>query len=361
VYLANNPRIEVPDDAVSDNTYDDLLKYRIGGLIRTKKPGMLNAINLPDRSGSAMQAIMYMDSVREQQSGVVKNGMALSSEAIDPKSATEARKEDRNEQTRKRLMARMFAETFMVPLFQRVLRCIVKYQDVALTLKLRGRWVEMDPRGWNSSITARASVGLGYANRDEQLLAAKTVAEMQMVAFQNGLAGPEHLYKTAEKVIEAVGWQFPDNYFVNPQTPEGQQALARMAEAKAQDPRAMEAQGKLQLMQLEMQMEAQAAQLRATREIEFEKLKVQAKQAIEERRLDFDIKSEMLRINQEDKLARERMFAEFTLKRQQMAAEAQLERERDEAAHVIGLERARNAGAGQGNGVSPVRFGGKLG
>jgi hypothetical protein len=64
-----------------------LLTYRVGGLIRAKGVGAgIRPIEVPDRSATAMQAIMYMDGVREQRSGIVKNGMAVSSEVIDPKS-----------------------------------------------------------------------------------------------------------------------------------------------------------------------------------------------------------------------------------------------------------------------------------
>lgn len=357
VYLANNPRIEVPEQAVGENTIGDLLSYRIGGLIRTQQPGMLRAIELPDRSAIAMQALTYMDSVREQQSGVVRNGMAVSSDEIDPKSATEARSNDRNEQVRKRLMARMFAETFMVPLFRRMLHLIVKYQDFERTIRQRGKWVNIDPRAWNADLTAKIGVGLGHANRAETLQAGQLVLTLQMQAMQIGLATPEHLYKTASKIVEASGLQFASDYFVDPTTPEGKQLLQQhqqSQQAQGQDPRVAEIQGKLQLKQQEMQMDAQASMAQAQRDIQIEMLKIEAKQAIEQHKTEFDLRARMAQIQGEYDIAMRELGAEMQLKRTQMAMEMQLQ------ARAQDMKAATEASAAKAS-VGNVRFGGKVG
>jgi hypothetical protein len=359
IYLANNPRIEVPEQAVGENTYDDLLTYRIGGLIRTKQGGMLNPIQLPDRSSSALQAIVYMDSVREQQTGIVKNGMAVASEAIDPKSATESRNKDRNEQVRKRLMARMFAETFLVPLFRRILRLVVKYQDFERIIRMRGKWVPMDPRTWNADLVAKVSVGLGHSNRDEMLMAGQVIMGLQVQALQMGFATPKHLYKTASKMVEALGLRFPDQYFLDPDTPEGQQAMQKMQQGQ-QDPKMLEVQGKLQAKQLEMQMDAQHAQIKAQQEIQLEMLKLEAKAAVEQKRADFDLRGRMIQIQHEYDLGLKELMAEMQLKRVQMAMEVQLEARNQDHQAEIGHAKVK-ALSDQRRAGSDVRFGGKIG
>lgn len=369
VYLANQPRIEVPDEAVGDNTYDDLLTYRIGGLIRTRKSGMLQQIELPDRSGTAMQAIAYMDSVRERQSGIVRNGIAVESEIIDPKSATESLRQDRNEQVRKRLMARMFAETFMVPLFRRILKLIVKYQDAPRTIKLRGKWVEMDPRAWNAEVSAKVSVGLGHANKQELMAAAQIIGQAQQMAVPMGLAGPKQLYRTAVRLVEAAGVQFPEQYFMDPESEEGQKAIAatQQGDPKLEHMQA-ELQSKMQMRQMEMQLDAEAGSLKAQRDIQLEMLKIEARQAVEERKLDFDLKARMQQIGTEYQLGIQKLQAEMTLRAVQLRMEAALEsRQQDhdiEIGHakVQAIASAKSARAGaNGASMQPVRFGGQVG
>jgi len=46
-YLANNPRVEVAETYASENTLDDLLISRQGGIVRTKQPGGLNWQEVP--------------------------------------------------------------------------------------------------------------------------------------------------------------------------------------------------------------------------------------------------------------------------------------------------------------------------
>lgn len=362
VYLHNNPRIEVPDQAVGDATIDDLLTYRIGGLIRSKGAGnMIRPIEVPDVSASALQAITYMDSVREQQSGITRNGMSVSSEVIDPKSATEARKNDRNEQSRKRLMVRMIAETLLVPVFRKILKLLVKYQDAEKTIYLSGKWVTMDPRTWSADLKATVAVGLGHANSEEDLIAAQVIGQAQQMGAEAGLVGPEQLYETGKKLIRAVGWKFPEKYFKDPSTPEFKQE--QQARAQQQDPKMVEVQGKLQLKQMEMQMDAQFETIKSQRDLQIEMLKAEAKMAIEKEKVGFDFQAKLIQINAEFQLKQQQMFMEFKLQRQQMGFEAGMaqnqqaidadnENRRIESQHEAAMTKAK---------MKPVKFGGKVG
>lgn len=362
VYLANNPRFEVPEGATGDFTIDDLLTYRIGGLIRTKGVGnMVRPIEVPDRSGTALEAITYMDSVREQQSGIVRNGMSVSSDVIDPKSAYEARKEDRNEQSRKRLMIRMIAETLLVPVFRKILKLLVKYQDAEKTIYLRGQWVAMDPRTWNADLRAEVAVGLGHANMQEDLQAAQIVGQWQQAGAQMGLVGPEHFFESGKKLIKAVGWKFPEKYAYDPSNPED---MAKMQERQSgQDPKMVEVQGKLRLKELEMQMDAQFEAIKSERDLQIEMLKAEAKMAIEKEKVGFDFQAKLIQINAEFALKQQQMVAEFALQRQQMGFEARQsekqqaidahnENKRIEYQHKEGMKKAS---------MQKVRFGGKVG
>ena len=352
VYLANNPRIEVPDNAMGDNTIADLLTYRVGGLIRTKGAGqMLRPIEIPDRSATAMQAIMYMDGVREQQSGITKNGMAITSEAVDPKSATESRRQDRNEQVRKRLMIRLLAQTFLVPIFKKMLKNIVKHQDAAKEIEIRGKWVSIDPQGWNANLKARVSVGLGHANRDESLNGAMLVGQAQEVAAQKGLVEPKHFYKTASKLVEAAGMGFVEDYFTNPDTPEGQQAIQAHQQAAAQDPRMVEAQGKLQIKQAEGQMTAQMRQQEIQHKAQMAQVQAEADFKIAQMKAQMEYNLGIQQLQAETQLSREQTSAELELAAWEAQQNAKLKEKQ-----IAAQPKAKMNGSGSG-----VRFGGAVG
>ena len=348
ISLANRPRFEAPQDSIGDKTLQDLLNFRVGGIIRTKKAGMIRPIELPDRSASAMQGIVYFDGVREAQTGITKNGMAVSSEAIDPKSATESRRQDRNEQVRKKLMIRLIADTLLVPVFGKILKNICRYQDFSRSVRIASEWQEIDPRSWNPSMRAAAGVGLGHTNREEDLAAAQVIMGWQMQGVEGGLVKPQHLYRAFGKLVEAVGWRFPELYALDPDSDEAKEQQAQKQQQP--DPAQQEMQQKMQLKMAEMQMDAKRDELKAQRDVQVEMLKAQARQAIEKERLDFDHKSEMSRINQEYELGMERLEAEIMLKQQQMAAELNLKRQ----------QMALMAQSGQGA-MRPVRLGGAIG
>lgn len=365
VYLANNPRIEVPESAMTANgeTIEDLLNVRIGGLIRTRQPGQLNPVVTPDRSKTALDAILYMDNVREQQSGITRNGFALDSEAVDPKSATQVRKEDRNEQSRKRLMARMIAETLLVPVFRKLLRNLVTYQDQPKWIRLRQNWVAMDPRAWNADMRCRPSVGLGYSNQEEMLAASMAILNVQKEAMAAGLATPTHLFASASQLVKAVGWRWPEKYFVDPSSPEGQQALQNHAQAQGQDPKMLEVQGKQQMAQIQAQLDQAKAQHAAQlKEAELQarmreaQVDAESKRQIAIMQANFDKQIAEMRLEMEMQQARERTAAEMDLAYFRANQETELARDEMKI-------KARTNGAspdlnGSGGGV---RFGGNIG
>ncbi|MEM8971747.1 MAG: hypothetical protein AAGD43_06790 [Pseudomonadota bacterium] len=344
VYLANNPRTEVPEQAIGENTIQDLLQYQIGGLIRTKQPNMLNPIETPDRSSVALQAIQYMDSVREMQSGVVRNGQAINSEEIDPKSAYQSRREDRNSQVRKRLMARMFAETLLVPLFRKLLKLIVKYQDAPREIQIAGKWVLMDPRSWNAELRAEPATGLGHANKEEELGSAQIILAVQTQALEIGMCTPKQLWNTGKKLVRAVGWHNPEDYFVDPESPEGKQAQQQRQQKP--DPAMMEAQAKIklqqqekqaqqQLAQAEAQSRTQLAQAQAQHQAQMEQMKQQAEneraaQKLENERVIAEVKIaseeriQQMRIDSETQIAYDRMQREDELARWKAQREQEL-------------------------------------
>ena len=331
VYLANNPRMEVPESATGQNTIQDLLDYRIGGLIRTKQSGQLRPVETPDRSAVALQAITYMDTVREMQSGIVRNGQAISSEEIDPKSATESRRQDRNSQVRKRLMARMFAETLLVPVFRKILKLLVKYQDGTRTLKIAGDWVTMDPRSWNAELRATVYTGLGHSSKDEQLAATQLMIGVQTQAREIGLVSEKHLWQSAKKLVSSLGWQNPEDYFLNPESEEGQQILqARAQQQPQEDPKVIEAKSRAALKEQEAAKDFEMAEFKAGHEKELAERDADHQQAMEayklaterivgELRATNERELAVMRIESEERLAMLKAEKEFELAQRKMA------------------------------------------
>src|SRR5947209_1062482 len=73
VYLANNARTVVEDQAANENTYDDLLTSRPGGVIRVKKAEGIVPHLVPFIADKAQALIQYFDQLGEIRTGVARH------------------------------------------------------------------------------------------------------------------------------------------------------------------------------------------------------------------------------------------------------------------------------------------------
>src|SRR5690606_29751705 len=64
-YFANNQRVEVAENHMTDHTLDDLLTNRPGGIVRTKMPGGLIPIPTNPIGGHIFPVLEYLDTARE--------------------------------------------------------------------------------------------------------------------------------------------------------------------------------------------------------------------------------------------------------------------------------------------------------
>lgn len=217
-YLANSPRIGAVEGQVN---MDDLLDSRPGGVVRLKSAGAL--VNIPNTlvSGEAMQVVQYVDAVKERRSGIKEVGAGLDPNILNS-TATGADIVNNNNQQRLELMCRIFAESGVKRLFRIIFKLVCQYQDVPKTVRLRGKWVEVDPRDWKDRMDVSASVGIGLGSKTQQAMTAKMLLEIdqQIIQMQGGVDGPivklDNVYNKLCKLVEAAGWKTPDPYYTDP-------------------------------------------------------------------------------------------------------------------------------------------------
>jgi hypothetical protein len=81
-YLANNPRTQIPESYAGDQTLDDLLISRPGGIVRTKMPGGLQVLATPAIGGDVFPLLEYQDATREWRTGVTPQGQGIDANAL---------------------------------------------------------------------------------------------------------------------------------------------------------------------------------------------------------------------------------------------------------------------------------------
>lgn len=218
LYLANRPMREVVDGQVN---IDDVLNPTVGGFVRVKAPGMVRELPSGGAAafGASSQMIEYWDSVREARTGVTRYNQGMDSNSLN-KTATGMSIIASASQQRQELVARQFAE-FLKDVFRKLLGLVSQHGEQGEIIRLRGKWIEVDPSDWKTSYDMTVSVGLGTNNKDQLVgqLQSLLGIQQQIIELQGGVQGPlvtlDNAYETLRRLQEAMGLK-GEKYFTDP-------------------------------------------------------------------------------------------------------------------------------------------------
>jgi hypothetical protein len=279
IYNTNNARVVAVEGQVN---LDDLLTNRPGGIVRTRTAGAVQPLQVPEVSSSVFPALNYMDSVREQRTGISRQSMGLDADALQSTTATAVAAMQAASQGKIEMIARVFAETGVRALFRGILHLVTKYQNKEKIIRLRNQFVSMDPRQWDNMYDVQINVGLGTGQREQQLatlfqIAAKQEGIMATMGPNNPIVTPIQYRNTLSKIAELSGFKDASEFFQDPRNAppappqqQGPNPQMQMEMAKAEQELAL----KREKMQLELQFEREkmAAELDLRRqELEFER------------------------------------------------------------------------------------------
>jgi hypothetical protein len=194
-----------------------MLTSRTGGIVRVEgDPGSgIMPLSHPQLTASSFCMVEYMDSMKEKRTGITAYNQGLDSNSLN-KTATGVAQIMNAAQQRIELVARTFAETGVKELFMLVhhlVRTTLTKPDI---VRMRNKWVEVDPREWKARKDLSISVGLGAGNKDQQLTHLMSILQMQKEAIQIGITNPEKIYNALAKLTQNAGFKNPEEFWVNP-------------------------------------------------------------------------------------------------------------------------------------------------
>ncbi len=268
----------------------------------------------PDVSGTAFPMLQYFDGVREVRTGVMRMGAGLQSDSLNNlnSTATGASLMSSMSQGRQEIVARTFAETGLRDLMLLIHELTRKNNTRQEIIRLRNKWVTVDPREWRCRYDMTISVGLGTGNREQQMANLMQMLMLQKEALQIGVATPENIYNSASKLAEAAGFKAPEAFFTNPAQQPPQQPQP--------DPKMMEAQAKMQLEQAKLQ----ADQQKSAADMQIKQAEAQQSMAIEQAKLELEAE----KLKHQMALEQFKVQAAADLEREKMILQAQMEMEK---------------------------------
>lgn len=215
VYLQVNGRTEVPEDAIGKDTIADLLDGRPQGIVRTKKPGMLQPLVQPNLSDGAWNMVEWGEQWLEKRTGFSRMSKGLSPDTLNTETATGVLELVDRADMRNELIARMAADGLEWVL-TKMLKCLSQYQDVGQWVRINGTWVDYDPREWANQYTLRVDVGMGAGNKSKRAASLLQLNNIQALMIGAKRLPFEAAIALARDLAGALGEDSPEKYFPDP-------------------------------------------------------------------------------------------------------------------------------------------------
>jgi hypothetical protein len=303
LYMTNSPRMGVVEGQVN---LDDLLTVTANGIVRMKNTQAIIPLTVPPTASQSFPLLQYLDSVQAKRTGVSDQMNGLSPDVLQNSTATAVAMMQSSAAGKVELIARVFAETGVKDLFQKILQLLCKYQDKERIVRLRGKYVSIDPREWTNGFDISINVGLGTGNKQEQMamiamVLGKQEEILKTVGINNPLVSLQNYRQTLGRFIEAAGFKDSNEFFLEI-TPEQEQMMAQQSQQQQpqQDP-AMEAyvaqmQAKMAADNAKAENDIQIAQVKAEAQIRLKQQEFEMTMALKKQEFEYEAQLKALQL-----------------------------------------------------------------
>ena len=288
------PRLIVQE---GQTNLDDVLDGTAGGIIRVRNAGAVQPLQAQGVGREIQPLMQYLDEVKADRTGVSRQTQGLDPSVLQSTTASAVQATVKGSQQKVESYARTIAETGIKDLFKGILHIITNYQQQPRVVRLRNKFVPIDPQEGSSGFDVVVNVGLGTANEEQkvaflQSIASKQEVIMQTLGIDNPLCGMAQYSNTLRQIVDVLGFKDSDQFFNPPQ----------LVQQKIQEQ---------QQRQQPAQQDPEIAKVQA--EIEAEKIKLEAK-----------IELDRMKANAEIELKKEKALADLEIRKQELALEAEL-------------------------------------
>ncbi len=217
--MAVSPRMVVQEGQVN---MKDVLNTEVGSIIRARGgPASVTQLDTPFLGQPALGVMGMLDEIKASRTGITKISQGLDVESLTSTARVGIDASVKAAQAHIELIARIFAETSLKPLYKGILHLVVKYQDRAKMARLDNQWVPIDPRYWDSDMDITVDIPLGAGNDMEKMQFLSTIAQKQETMLQqfgpeNPIVSLKNYHSTLSRMIELAGFQDPSVFFGDP-------------------------------------------------------------------------------------------------------------------------------------------------
>jgi hypothetical protein len=338
LYMVNDPQVAVNERVQNP---DSVINRQPGRPIFLKggdKAGDAISWNdTPFVADKALMGIAYWDKQIVDRCGIDDSSAGLPPDALQNVTAKASAMLEQKGIAKTEMIVKTIAECLKGP-FTGLLKLTIQHNDKPEKVRLRNKYVSVDPRQWNADMDVNINIGLGAGTRERDMMVMQGILALQdrviqTFGAQNPWVTPKNVANTLRKSVQAAGIPVADPFFNNPEQQEIDQYFQQKAQEKPLEIQQIEAQSaaKAQELQMTLPFEMQAKQM----DVEAAKQKeiVQSQAAVEERAAIAQIEAQ----GKADELA---------LKKYEIDTKAQVEREKMQFT-AVSSEKDRDASVQQ--------------
>lgn len=235
LYTTVQPQWEIVDRNIVNK--EDIQKRTPGGFVRTKQLGSIQPIANPPLNTEFFSFLDRIDAKRDMRSGVTPLNSGLDKDALRSNVASNNVELSAAGRQLQDFIARSFAETGVKKLFRGLQKLVTKYQDVPTIVRLRGQFIEIDPRTWKYPVDISVNVGLGTGTAKQKSADIQQILALQLQLMPYGVANSQNIYHALAKLLEVSGYKDIQNWATDPSTlppPEPKPTLEEIEAQKVQ-------------------------------------------------------------------------------------------------------------------------------
>ena len=245
---------------------DDVNTSRAGAGIRSKDPAGVGQVQTNDMGASIVAGLQYMDKQREERSGASLDLQGSQLQLAGQVGNQGAAQQIDLKEKLAGQMSRTLANTLIKQLYLLTHKTLREFMPGALTAKLNGKWVETDPSEWAERKKVNVLTGMTSGEKQQRIGALNAVIQQQYQLIGAGKDGEitddSKLYNAYLDWTRAAKLDNPEQYFIDPSSPEAQQAKQQKQQQQQQAQQAA-TQQQQQMMEKQSQMQQEMFALQA--------------------------------------------------------------------------------------------------
>ena len=223
----------------------DLIDNKLGAVIDVNAmdpSSVVQPLNTPQISANVFTTMELLEQEKEARSGSSRMSKGLDSDVVSKQNSNDMVTRYMNASNRRTMvMARNFAESFLMPLMFDLYRLAIENDSQPRIIQLSGKFVPIDPKQLRERTEMSVAVALTPDARAAEARTLTMLDQMWTANPQdptlNGMYQAQQRFALLARAVDLMGLKGGDKYLLSPMSPEyqqGQQQNAQQAEQQKQ-------------------------------------------------------------------------------------------------------------------------------